>query len=53
MIEIMVREIIKIDIGQRVGTEQYCAVVEYSMDNITETYQGITRTIEVILEEEI
>ena len=49
----MIREIIKIDIGQIVEIEEYCSVVEYNMDRITETGQGIIRTIKVILEEEI
>ena len=49
----MVREITKIDIGQIVETGEYCSVAEYNMDRIIETDQGITRTIEVILEEEI
>ena len=54
MIEkIMIREIIKIDIGRIVGIGEYHSVVEYIMDRITETDQGIVRTIEVISEEEI
>ena len=36
MIETMVRDIIKIDIGQRVGTGEYHSVVKYNMDKITE-----------------
>ena len=53
MIEIMVREIIKIHIGQIVEIEEYCSVVEYNMDRIIEMDQGIIRTIGVNLEEEI
>ena len=53
MIEIMIREVIKIDIGQIVEIGEYHSVVEYNMDRITETDQGIIRTIEVILEEDI
>ena len=53
MVKIMVRGIFKIDIGQIVETEEYCSVVEYSMDKITEIDQGTIRIIEVILEEEI
>ena len=53
MIEIMVREIIKIYIGQIVHIAEYHSVVEYNMDRIIGTDQGIIRTIEVILEEEI
>ena len=49
----MVRGISKIDIGQIVETEEYHSVVEYSMDRIIETDQGIIRFIEVILEEKI
>ena len=52
MIAAMVREIIKIDIGQIVETGEYHSVVEYKMDRIIVTDQGIIRTIEVILEEE-
>ena len=36
-IEIMIREIIKTDIGQIVEIGEYCSVVEYNMDRITET----------------
>ena len=53
MIEIMVREIIKIDTGQIVEIGEYHSVVEYNMDSIIGTDQGIIRTTEVILEEEI
>ena len=50
----MVREIIKIDIGQKiVETGEYCSVVGYSMDRMKETGEGIIRIIEVILQEEI
>ena len=41
------------DIGQIVEIEEYYSVLEYNMDRITETYQGIIRNIEVISEEEI
>ena len=50
---IVIREIIKIDIGQIVEIGGYHSVVEYNMDRITETDQGIIRTIERISEEEI
>ena len=50
---IMTGEIIKTDIGQIVEIGEYCSVVEYSLDRIMETDQGIMRTIEVISEEEI
>ena len=53
MIETMVREIINIDIGQIVEIREYCSVVEYSMDRITETDQGIIQIIEVISEDGI
>ena len=43
-------EIIKIDIGSNYG--EYHSVVEYNMDRIIRTDQGIIRIIEVILEEE-
>ena len=49
----MVREFIKIDIGQIVEKGEYHSVVEYNMDRITETDQGIIRTIGVNLEVEI
>ena len=49
----MVREIIKIDIGQIVEIEEYHSLVEYNMDRITKTDQGMIRTIKVISEEEI
>ena len=52
MFKIMVRDIIKIDIVQIVEIEEYHSVVEYSMERITETDEGIIRIIEVILEEE-
>ena len=32
---------------------EHCSVLEYNMDRITETDQGIIRTIEVIFEKEI
>ena len=51
--DIFMIEIIKIDIGQIVEIGEYHSVVEYDMDRITETNQGIIRTIRVILEEEI
>ena len=44
----MIREIIKIYIGQIVEIREYCSVVEYNMDTITETDQGINITMEVI-----
>ena len=53
MITAMVREIIKIYIGQIVEIGKYCSVTEFNMDRIIETNQGIIRTIEVILAEEI
>ena len=53
MIKNMVTGIIKIDIGQIVEIEEYHSVVEYNMDRVTETDQGIIRPVEVILEEEI
>ena len=37
-IEIMIREIIKTDMGQIVEIGEYCLVVENNMDRITETY---------------
>ena len=49
----MIREIIKIDTGQIVEIRDYCSGVEYNMDRIIETDQGIFRTIEVTLEKEI
>ena len=49
----MVREIIKIDIGQIVDVGEYHSVAEYNIARIIETDQGIIKTIEVILEEEI
>ena len=42
-----------IDIGQIVRIGEYCLVVGYNMDRVTETDQGIIRIIELILEEEI
>ena len=53
MMKIMVKGITKIDIGQILEIEKYHSVVEYSMDRLTETDQGIIKTIEVILGEEI
>ena len=53
MIKIMIREIIKTDIGQIVEIGEYYLVVEYKMDRITWTNQGIIRAIEVISEEGI
>ena len=52
-IKTMVREIIKIDKGQIVEIGEYCPVVEYNMDRMTETDKGIIRTVEVIFEDEI
>ena len=49
----MIREIIKIDIDQIVEKGEYHSVVGNNMDKITETDQGIIRTVEVILEEVI
>ena len=42
-IETMVREIIKVDKGQIVEIGEYCSVVEYSIDRITEADHGIIR----------
>ena len=53
MIATMVREIIKIDIGQIVEMGECHSVVEYNMDRIIGTDHGIIRTVEVILKEEI
>ena len=50
---IMVKGLIKIDIDQIVEIEEYCLVVEYSMDRIIEIALGIIRTIGMILGEEI
>ena len=50
---IMIKEMIKIDIGQIVEIGEYHSVVEYNMDRIIKTDQGIIRTIDVTLEEEI
>ena len=50
IIKIMIREIIKIDIGQIEEIGEYCSVVEYNMNRITEADQGVIRTIEVTLE---
>ena len=41
------------DKGQIVEIGEYCSVAKYNMDKIIETDQGIIRTIEVTLEEEI
>ena len=49
----MVREIIKIDIGQIVKIGECHSVVKYNMGRMTETDQGVIRTIQVILEEKI
>ena len=51
MIKIVIRGIIKIDNCQIV--EEYHSVEEYNMERVTEADQGIIRTIEVILEEEM
>ena len=48
MIKIMIREIINTDIGQIVEIGEYHSVVEYNMYRITETDQGIIKTVEVI-----
>ena len=50
---IMIREIIRIDIGHIVEIGEYHSVVKYNMDRIIKTDQGVIRTIEVILGEEI
>ena len=50
---IRIKEIIKIEIGPKVEIGEYHLVVEYNMDRITETDQGIIQTIEVISGEEI
>ena len=50
---IMIKEMIKIDIGQIVEIGEYCSVVEYNMDRIIETDQGIIRIIGGTLKEEI
>ena len=49
----MIREMIKMDIGLIVEMGEYCSEVEYNMDRIIEIDQGIIRTIEVTLEEQI
>ena len=41
MITAMVREIIKIDIGQIVEIGEYCSVVEYNMYRTIEADQGL------------
>ena len=48
MIEIMIRET---GIGQIVEIREYHLVVEYNMDRMTETDQGVIRTIKVISEQ--
>ena len=53
MITAMVREIMKINIGQMVEIGEYHSVVEYNMHRIIGTDQGIIRTMEMILEEGI
>ena len=40
----MIKEIIKIDIGQIVRIGEYCSMVGYNMDRITETDPGIVST---------
>ena len=45
----IIREIIKMDIGQIVQIGEYCSVVEYNMGRIIETDQGIIRIINIIL----
>ena len=52
MIKIIIREIIKTDVGHIVEIE-YHSVLEYNMDRITGTDPGIIRTIEVIMEVKI
>ena len=53
MINIMVREIFKMDTGQIVKIGEYCSVAEYNMARIVETDHGIMRTVKVNLEQEI
>ena len=53
MIEIMIRDVIKIVIDQRVEIGEYCSVVGYGRDRIIELDQGTIRIIEVTLEEVI
>ena len=50
---VMIRKCIKIDIGQMLEIGECHSVVEYNMNRIIATDQGIIRTIEVTLEEEI
>ena len=45
MIKIMAREMIKIDIGQIAEKGEYHSVVEYNMDRIIGTEQGVIRII--------
>ena len=52
MIADMVREMIKINVGQIVGIGEYHSVLDYNMDRIIGINLGIIRIIEVILEEE-
>ena len=47
--KIMIREIIKIDIGQIVKIAEYHSLVEYSIDRITDRDQGIIRTIDITI----
>ena len=49
----MIREIIKIDIGEIVEIGEYCSVVEYNMERIIMTDQGTFRTTDMTLGEEI
>ena len=51
MTESKVREIIQVGIGQIVGIGDYHSVIEYKKDRIRGTYQGIIKTIQVILKE--
>ena len=50
---IMVKEIIKIDIGHIVEIGEFHLTIEYITDKITEIDQGMMRTTEMILEEKI
>ena len=43
MIKIMIRQIIKTDIGQIVQIGEYHSVVEYNMDRIAETDEDLQR----------
>ena len=49
----MIRKMIKIGIDQIVEIEEYHLVVEYSVDKIIQTDQGMSRIIGMVLEDEI